>query len=146
MNGSLESSFPNLKPRNYKVTSPKSIEYNCIAWAANDTSACWWPDSFDLYYWPSGIERTETLETFIKVFESLFYNICDSGEFEEGFEKIAIYVKENKPTHAARQINAKYWTSKLGKDIDIKHEIGGVSDSVYGSISVFMKRPLSFTN
>ena len=102
-------------------------------------------DSHNQYYWPPGVNRIETLETFIKVFENLSYNVCDSGKFEEGFEKIAIYVKEEKPTHAARQINAKYWTSKLGSILDIEHEIEGVSNSEYGSIAVFMKRHCSAT-
>lgn len=141
----LEEKFPNLRKNNYRITSPESYKYNCIAWAAKDTSACWWPDSFNQYYWPPGINRIETLQAFIRVFEQLSYNVCDSGKFEEGFEKIAIYVKEEKPTHAARQINAKYWTSKLGLNLDIEHEIEGVSNSEYGSIAVFMKRPRSST-
>ena len=139
----LEEIFPNLRKDNYRITSPESHEYNCIAWAAGDTSAVWWPHN--QYYWPPDINRIETLEAFINAFESLSYNICDSGKFEEGFEKIAIYVKEEKPKHAARQINAKYWTSKLGPYLDIEHEIEGVSDSKYGSIAVFMKRPRSST-
>ena len=141
----LEEKFPNLKKSNYQITSPKSYKYNCIAWAVNDTSAWWWPDSHNQYYWPLGIKRIEILEVFIRAFEQLSYNVCDSGKFEEGFEKIAIYVKEEKPTHIARQINAKYWTSKLGQYVDIKHEIEGVSNSEYGSIAVFMKRPHSST-
>ena len=142
MNGIVESDFPNLRHQKYKVTSPATTEYNCIAWAAGDASAWWWPDSLNQYYWPSNVQRAETVGAFIKVFESLSYTVSDSGEFEEGYEKIAIYVKERKPTHAARQINAKYWTSKLGRYIDIEHEIDGVSDSKYGSVAAFMKRPL----
>ena len=41
---SLESSFPNLKADGYQVTSPQSLEYNCIAWAAGDNTQWWWPD------------------------------------------------------------------------------------------------------
>jgi hypothetical protein len=28
--------FPRLTPANYRVTSPTSIDYNCVAWAAED--------------------------------------------------------------------------------------------------------------
>lgn len=30
----LEDLFPNLADGNHEVTSPRTIEYNCIAWAA----------------------------------------------------------------------------------------------------------------
>lgn len=139
----LEDAFPNLRGENYKISSPQSTDYNCIAWAARDTDTWWWPDSNNIYYWPHNAPRQVSLEAFIKAFEFLSYEVCETGKYEDGFEKIAIYTKDGKPSHAAKQINSFYWTSKLGKDVDIQHEIDGVSDSQYGSIAIFMKRPIS---
>jgi hypothetical protein len=40
---------PNLTERNYRITSPPSLEYNCVAWAAGDTDHWWQPG----VYWPT---------------------------------------------------------------------------------------------
>lgn len=138
----IEKSFPSLLDAAYTVISPKTIEYNCIAWAVGDTEAWWWPDPFHQYYWPSEIPRNESLEAFIKAFETLDYTICTETKYEEGFEKIAIYVDANgRATHATRQLSSGRWTSKLGSLEDIEHDFDAFSGSRYGSVAVVMKRP-----
>lgn len=137
----IEEIFPNLLISGYSITSPATSEYNCIAWAADDTEACWWPDPFDLGYWPSAIPRKETLDAFIKAYELSGYVTCQDTRHEKGFEKIAIYVDSNgKPTHAARQLSSGKWTSKLGELEDIEHNsLDSLAE--YGTVAVFMKRP-----
>jgi len=139
----IEASFPSLRNSGYSITSPATVEYNCIAWASGDTRAWWWPDPMNLYYWPPTIPRENTLEAFIKAYELLGYGICKDGNYEEGFEKIAIYVAgDRKPTHAARQLSSGRWTSKLGKLEDIEHTtLNGLCSPRYGTVAVFMKRP-----
>lgn len=137
----IEKTFSHLIDSGYTVTSPETTEYNCIAWAANDTDAWWWPDSFNLGYWPPEIPRKETLYAFIKAYELFGYATCENSQFESGFEKIAIYIDSSgKPTHAARQLSNGHWTSKLGRLEDIEHNS---LDSLpeYGTVAVFMKRP-----
>jgi len=142
MSEQLESLFPNLKNSYYKITSPQTPEYNCIAWAAEDEQAWWWPDPDNIYYWPEEVERKETLEAFKKAFQTLGYQECDSIISEKGYEKIAIFADNQKfPTHASRQLRTGYWTSKLGNLEDIEHETEGVSGEEYGRIAVVMKRP-----
>src|SRR3990172_1867508 len=137
----IEASFPSLRNSDYSITSPATGEYNCIAWASGDTRAWWWPDPMNLYYWPPTIPRENTLEAFIKAYELLGYGICKDGNYEEGFEKIAIYVAgDRKPTHAARQLSSGRWTSKLGKLEDIEHTtLNGLCSPRYGTVAVFMK-------
>ena len=65
----IESSFPQIKKGGYRITSPASRSYNCIAWAAENDNLWWWPDSLMTSYWPSDIPREVTLEAFIKLFE-----------------------------------------------------------------------------
>src|SRR3990170_7524749 len=139
----IEASFPSLRNSGYSITSPATVEYNCIAWASGDTRAWWWPDSMNLYYWPPAIRRENTLEAFIKAYELLGYVICNDGNYEEGFEKIAIYIDDHKKTtHAARQLSSGRWTSKLGILEDIEHTtLDGLRSLVYGTIAAFMKRP-----
>lgn len=92
-------------------------------------------------YWPEGLPREETLSAFVTAFEKLGYQVCDDGRLESGYEKVALYAKEGKPTHAARQLQSGYWTSKLGRLEDIEHEDEeGVSGPVYGEPILFMKR------
>lgn len=139
----IERYFPNLLNSGYLITSPATSEYNCIAWAADDTETCWWPDPFNLGYWPSKIPRKETLDAFVKAYEFLEYVVCQDTQCEEGFEKIAIYVDSTgKPSHAARQLISGKWTSKLGQLEDIEHTtLEGVAGSEYGTVAVIMKRP-----
>ncbi len=138
--------FPMLQPSAHKVTSPATIEYNCIAWAVGDTKTWWWPDSLNQYFWPPEVLREETIDAFVRVFELQGYTICTDANYEKGYEKVAIYAKPGgRPTHAARQINRKKWTSKLGRSEDIEHDINSLSGGVYGDPVVYMKRPnLSF--
>lgn len=67
---------------------------------------------------------------------------CATAEHEEGFEKIAIFgLGDDEPTHLCRQISAGLWTSKLGANLDISHELHAVEGAFYGIPRVFMKRP-----
>ena len=135
--------FPKLLKDTYSLTSPKTTEYNCIAWAAGENEQWWWPDSNDICYWPSEIPRVETLEAFINAFEKLGYSVCDNEKFENSFEKVAIYAINKKPTHAARQLPSGRWTSKLGCLEDIEHmTLDDLNGDKYGSVTLILKRHL----
>lgn len=120
--------------------SPKSIFYNCIAFAAGDTARFWWPNLKD-GYWPKGIPARETVNAFLKLFQSLGYSNCKDGTYESGLEKVAIYALQNKVKHAARQIDNGNWVSKLGSDIDIEHEtVEKLEGPCYGNVVRYLKR------
>jgi hypothetical protein len=87
-NRKIEKLFPSLQDTKYNIASPRAVEYNCIAWAAGETVTCWWPDRLNIGYWPPGVPREETLEAFIRAFETLGYTTCDVAEYryEQGFE------------------------------------------------------------
>jgi len=139
----IEKAFPGLAAGSYEISSPQNYRYNCIAWATNNDSKWWWPDPQNIGYWPSGVPRKVTLESFISAFESLGFSVCDNQDLEEGYEKIAIFTDSRDiPTHAARQISSGRWTSKLGRLEDIEHELMGVAGSAYGKISVVLRRPI----
>jgi hypothetical protein len=140
-----EARFPNLNRTEYRVTSAETEDYNCIAWAAGDSSQWWWPNPDD--YWPDTAPREETLDSFRAVFEAMGYQECATADFEVDFEKIAIFVdSDGVPTHAARQLDDGAWTSKLGDWEDIKHdslnalENAPFMNSLYGTVSLFMRR------
>jgi hypothetical protein len=135
--------FPGLVFEGFSITSPEDPLYNCIAFAAGDVNRWWWPDPFKQAYLPANIQRAETLASFIDAYSALGYHECPDGSFEGNFEKIAIYVSNQKtPTHAARQLSDGFWTSKLGRAEDIRHNTAtSISGQHYGDIAVYMKRP-----
>lgn len=140
----IERDFPNLASSEYKLTSPDTIDYNCVAWAAEDDQTWWWPDAQNTHYWPPGVPREETLEAFKQAFQTIGYQVCEGDALEEGFQKIAIYTDSNNvPKHVARQLSSGKWTSKLGSDEDIEHvNLQGLAGQPgYGEVTCFMKRP-----
>lgn len=139
----LEADYPNLPVYGYKITSPDTIDYNCVAWAAEDDETWWWPDVQEQFYWPPDVPREETLEAFQKAYNNIGYEICQDDALETGFQKIAIYVTLSKvPTHVARQLPDGKWTSKLGSLEDIEHNnlqsLAGQPG--YGEVACIMKK------
>jgi hypothetical protein len=150
-NKELEDLFPKLQPGNYSIQSPPIKSYNCIAWALRDTGQFWDPLMVPVkgYYWPPGINRDEQVVSLIAVFALHNVMPCDTGDLEDGVEKIAIYGKSDGTyTHAARQLEGGQWTSKLGKLEDIYHDsvnllegdYNSSDDGDYGVVVQFMKR------
>jgi hypothetical protein len=130
--------FPNLATTEFQITSPPDRQYNCIAWAAGDTSQNWWPGRS---YWPPGIPAEETVDAFILAFQTLGYTPCADGGLEEEYEKVALYALAGAPKHAARQLPNGKWSSKLGAAVDVEHVLEGVCGDLYGTVVQFMKRP-----
>jgi hypothetical protein len=86
------------------------------------------------YYWPPGVPKDDSVQSWIRVFEIHGYEPCPGDEPEQGIEKIAIYGKSNgDATHVARQLPTGEWTSKLGKLEDIEHDNLGALEGVYDS-------------
>jgi hypothetical protein len=98
------------------------------------------------YYWPPDL-NDDSLDSWIEVFRLHGYKICDNGDFEPGFEKVAIYVDADGFTsHVAKQdVVLGKWASKLGKTgHDIVHDtlelLAGNEGDEYGEVKAFMKR------
>jgi len=138
----LETAFPNLRHTSYEIASSPARTYNCIAWAAGDVGRWWWPTQMAPYYWPVGVPREVRLESFVRAFQTLGYEVYATGELEPEFEKVALYARNGVPTHAARQLESGVWTSKLGTAHDIQHAVlAAVEGSQYGSVAQIMRRP-----
>jgi hypothetical protein len=92
-------------------------------------------------YWPKDVPREATLVAFVAAYSTLGYRECETGDLEAGFEKIAIFIKPGgTPAHAARQLPNGKWTSKLGNEEDIEHDLHGVECACYGAVRQFMRR------
>jgi hypothetical protein len=148
----INCDFPNTATIGYWITSCRSSFYNCIAWAAGETNAKWWPIQHKVpgWYWPPGIRNDVTVASFIEMFgkEGDYEEWSpENGDLEDGYEKVAIYVdKHGTPTHAARQLVDGTWTSKIGQNKDVIHATLDVwesthhVESAYGKVAKFLRR------
>jgi len=137
----LEDIFPNLKGTPYQITSPFDVDYNCIAWAAEDSNNWWEPDPFNQYFWPSGIGRHYSLRSYQQAYELIGFQICESVAYNKLYDRIALFSDiEGRPTHATRQLASGFWTSKLGRDVDIEHELHAIEGEFYGHVFCIMER------
>jgi hypothetical protein len=146
MSGSWDrDKLPNLIDGVYKITSCFDTRYNCIAWAADDTKAWWWPSSSP-DYWPIGGNDIEpTIWAFAEAFETLGYVECQDPSPEDGWEKIAIFATledgELMAQHATWQLEDGSWPSKLGDFEDISHsKLADVHCEEYGVDLLYMRR------
>jgi hypothetical protein len=110
----------------YIVTSPKDASYNCIAFAAGDTSRKWDPGMLPNpgYYWPPGalLDDNDDIDALKRALAQIGFKECDNGDLEPGYQKVALYaISENDLLHAAVQEPSGAWSSKLGDSYDIRH-------------------------
>jgi hypothetical protein len=136
----IEARFPNLKAAGYEKRSDATEDYNCFAFAANQTTCRLDPTGGPDCDWPDNILPTLFISSFLELYRSYGFEVCDNGDLEEGHEKIAIYV--NEAEHAARQLPSGKWTSKIGDDEDIEHNTLQSLEGYYGKLAKFMKRPI----
>jgi len=138
----LEEVFPNLNRDEYAFTSDEDENYNCIAWALNDTHHYWWHTPRYGCYWPPGVPRENSLPVIRQIFEIFGYRACEDRAYEVGFEKVAIFEHpEFGVEHVARQLQGGAWTSKIGEWENIQHRtLAAVECEDYGSPVLIMKR------
>jgi hypothetical protein len=139
----IEKAFPKLAGTQWQISSNQDPKYNCIAFAAGKTNKPWWPDPRFQSHWP-GTKRSAEIDNFVSVFQSeLGYERCIDGTLEDGYEKICLYEKSSKGTHMARQLGSGSWTSKLGPEEDIIHEVPEhLENEQYGKASIFLRRKI----
>lgn len=139
----LQDLFPNLSDDNHQITSPATVDYNCIAWAAHNSKRWWQPG----VHWPTEVSRDDHgIGALVAAFAELGFEECSDGELENGVEKVALYGSGLMYTHAARQRPDGQWTSKLGQLEDISHATPEViAGSDYGEVVQFMKRNIEDT-
>lgn len=132
--------FPNLSPTNHSETSPATPQYNCVAWASEDTARWWQPGSYWLPAdWPGNDFGLAALE---RAFRELGYEDAGGDDsLQPGIQKVALYGSGFVYTHAARQLPTGKWTSKLGKSVDIEHDYPSVvAGGLYGDVVQIMRR------
>ena len=131
--------FPNLAREEFEIIEQASGQYNCIAYAAGDTSQPWSDEPGD--YWPPQVARNPTVQGLENLFRRLGYQKCRGGRPEVGYQKVALYGSKGLWEHAALQMPNGRWRSKLGTGPLIEHETPrGLSGETYGRPQVYMRR------
>jgi hypothetical protein len=133
-------SLPNSYIEPLVITSIATGDYNCIAWALENTTRFYWTGPKEFFYWEEGLSREESIDSFVQLFTKYGYTICPNALKEKGFIKIALFAKDGVPTHAARQLPNGLWTSKLGILEDVRHTLSAISGGIYGSVVLVMKK------
>jgi hypothetical protein len=128
-----------LSDGNFK--SPSTPKYNCIGFAVGQLK--WFdPNRGDGEEWPDDLDSS--VESFLEFFQRSGFIPCDDLTFEDGFEKLAIFVDDGEFCHVAIQTTAGDWISKLGDLEDIGHPIEKMENHAYGTILHRLKRKGSF--
>ena len=146
MHAVIARDFPDLyRSGNYERRSPCTQDYNCIAYVAGDEFHCWWPGYFPRYWWPTQLRRDGTIEAFEDMFALIGYVPSTTTDAETGYSKVALYVNQVGPQHAARQeMGTSFWLSKLGDAHDIAHDTPeDLEGPFYGHVVRTFKRPLN---
>lgn len=140
---SLLRAIPNFQK--LKLTSLPTRKYNCLAWAAEESTRRWEPDKLKQYHWPKGVAREYTVDAYVEAYRTIGYELCEDASLQPALQKIAIYAVDRNgqpfPTHAARQTETGAWTSKLGDEDDVEHALDDVNGAAYGKPILFMARP-----
>jgi len=135
----LISAFPQLASEGYEIVGDPTEQYNCIAYAAGDTSR-WWEHS-ENHHWPGYASRSNSMESLKQVFLGLGFQPCNDSRMEDGYQKVALYEQEGAWTHAAVQMPNGRWRSKMGRGPVIEHQSPqSLSGGIYGEPSTCMRR------
>ena len=154
----ISAQFPGL--RDYSIDAPSTYNYNCAAWAMGDTARWWWPGAkTGNQFWPEGVysEHSRALESFDDLFVNNLGATAIEAELDEdglpkqmkpedaalenGFVKIALMGFGQRATHLVRQESDGSWSSKLGANPRITHDLFEMEEGQYGNVIKIYKMP-----
>lgn len=132
----IDEQFPAATGR-HRETSAADVAYNCIAFAAGTTDQ-WWSHAAG-YRWPT--TRSPSAGSLVAVFNTLGYQRCDGAVVEAGYERVVLYARDGRWTHASRQLPTGKWASKLGGEEDVEHDTPEcLCGDLYGDVLCIMRR------
>jgi len=144
------ANFPMQWKHPFRKTSEVDGKYNCIAWALGHTWTWYEPRIENYRYrlpkfltrWPPEVPNEYSQEAYIKFFEYHGFERCSDGRLEHGIEKVAFYyigLGIDRP-HACKQLKDGKWSSKMGNQEDVEHDLQSMEKGRYGEVVQFLKR------
>ena len=135
----LEAKFPALAEGGYEQTSKQDPTYNCIGHAVGEDDTWWEPVAS--MYWPRRVPRNYSLAALQAAVATVGYASCATEDLERDIEKIALFANDaGEYKHVARQLPDGAWTSKLGGQEDIRHQLRQLEGVEFGRVVAFMSR------
>lgn len=136
----LEAKFPGLSD-GYEQTSNADPAYNCIGHAVGDSETWWEPVRGQ--YWPRRAPREFSIAALQAALSiAAGYGPGATEALEVGIEKIALFANDaGEYKHVARQLPDGSWSSKIGKNEDIRHHLRQLEGDEFGRVVAFMSRP-----
>jgi hypothetical protein len=123
-------------------TSQATPKHNCIAYAFGDTTRWWWPKR--PFYWPTAAPSEVTVHAFEQLLAHKGYRESATEQPEDGKHKIALFVTaDGRPTHMASQLKTGRWSSKIGQNVDVEHDLADLFGPQYGGLHKVYERVLS---
>ncbi len=95
----LTREFRRLSYAGFEIVGKPSKRYNCISYAAGDTTNPWSHHEDD--YWPEYATRSADIQSLVEVFAGLGFVQCQDSSLESCYEKVALYEERGVWTHAA---------------------------------------------
>lgn len=142
--------FPDLEfDGNFVVNSDPNFLYNCIGFAIGYEDIWVAPSqrsSIPWFWWPETVAFNDSPGSLIATFQYFGFEICTDDLPEDGYDKVALYSKDDHWKHAARIIGVNLYHSKLGESYDILHRRGDVlnrskkPEDSYGEPFTYMRR------
>lgn len=125
---------------NFRLTSPSTFEYNCIAHAMGMNDR--WVDHLDIpwHWWPP-VAKGDSVNHLKLAFEYFGFEECGTDDdIDDRYDKIVIYQNSDEWTHAARVSEKGVYHSKFGASYDGFHSCGDVLEALYGNPCIVMRR------
>jgi hypothetical protein len=91
-------------------------------------------------FWPTGVPLADSVDAFIIALSSLGFVPCNDAGIAANLEKIALYAINGRVKHASGQMANGRWRSKMGKSVDIEHELEAVEGPFYGQLAAILQR------
>lgn len=125
---------------NFHLTSNCTFEYNCIAFAMGMTDR-WVDIAYHPWHWWPPVEKGQTKDHLKNAFIYFGFEECGLDDaIETDYDKVALYEKDDKWTHAAKIVAEGIYHSKFGASFDGEHSRGNVLRLKYGEVYLIMKR------
>ena len=126
---------------NFHLWSPCSYYYNCIAYAMGMEDR-WIDVAHHPWHWWPPVAKGDSGQDLIEAFRYLGFESCGMDDtIDRAYDKVALYQKDNRWTHAARVVDDGVYHSKFGSSYDGTHSRGDVLQKQYGEPFVIMRRP-----
>ncbi len=128
----VEGNFPNIK--RWSVTGQSTTRYNCIEWSLCKENEWVWKqvDQF------GDKDGTVEVSDFDEFYKRNGFTPCGTTSSECKPEckkrKVALFCKDGKPKHAAKETQDDWWESKLGRSIKIIHRLPQLEGGAYGNV------------